>query len=145
MELNTLQKAEKQLTLFVTFQVASANIEKFKEAHRPVWKACSEEPECLLFDVFQPPDQPGRFRFVEVWSKGREWFEKEQMTKPYYASLWERSKPLWIADIHMEYFEREGEGSVWSDDYLVSGKKKEKGKEKEKEKEKEKGGELAST
>jgi len=84
------------------------------------------------------------------------------MTKPYYASLWERSKPLWIADskfpgsallsghvtdnyplVHMEYFEREGEGSVWSDDYLVSGKKMEKGKEKEKEKEK--GGELAST
>jgi hypothetical protein len=66
----------KQLTLFVTFQVAPENIEKFKEAHRPVWKACSEEPECLLFDVFQDPEKPGRFRFIEVWSKSREWFEK---------------------------------------------------------------------
>jgi len=87
MELNTLQKAEKQLTLFVTFQVASANIEKFKEAHRPVWKACSEEPECLLFDVFQHPDQPGRFRFVEVWSKGREWFEKLCLGNPPTSNL----------------------------------------------------------
>ncbi|TVY55520.1 hypothetical protein LCER1_G004276 [Lachnellula cervina] len=95
MELNSPQKAKKQLTLFVTFQVAPENIEKFKEIHRPVWKACSEEVECLLFDVFQDPDQPGRFRFVEIWSKVREWFEKEQMTKPYYALLWERSKPLW--------------------------------------------------
>jgi quinol monooxygenase YgiN len=66
----------KQLTLFVTFQVAPENIEKFKEAHRPVWKACSEEPECLFFDVFQDPEKPGRFRFIEIWSKGREWFEK---------------------------------------------------------------------
>jgi quinol monooxygenase YgiN len=66
----------KQLTLFVTIQVDPSNIEKFKEAHRPVWKACSEEPECLFFDVFQDPESPGRFRFVEVWSKSREWFEK---------------------------------------------------------------------
>ncbi|KUJ15081.1 uncharacterized protein LY89DRAFT_751786 [Mollisia scopiformis] len=89
---------KKQLTLFVTIQVDPSNIEKFKEAHRPVWKACSEEPECLLFDVFQDPESPGRFRFVEVWSKGREWFEKEQLTKPYYAALWEKSKPLWTAE-----------------------------------------------
>lgn len=67
---------KKQMTLFVTITVSPENIEKFKEAHRPVWKACSEEPECLLFDVFQDSEVPGRFRFVEVWSKGKEWFEK---------------------------------------------------------------------
>ncbi|KAE8448680.1 hypothetical protein EG329_008895 [Mollisiaceae sp. DMI_Dod_QoI] len=138
---------EKQLTLFVTIQVAPSNIEKFKEAHRPVWKACSEEPECLLFDVFQDLESPGRFRFVEVWSKGREWFEtvcvhlrggelqqeklmecvgQEQMTKPYYKTLWEKSKPLWIVDIKMEYYEREGEGSFWSNEYLAGGTKMEK-------------------
>ncbi len=68
--------SSKQLTLFVTIRVSPENIEKFKEAHRPVWKACSQEPECLLFDVFQDPDIPGRFRFMEVWSKDRSWFEK---------------------------------------------------------------------
>jgi len=82
MEGSSSQNPKKQLTLFVTFQVAPENIEKFKEAHRPVWKACSEEPECLLFDVFQDPDQSGRFRFVEVWSKGREWFEKVSVSGP---------------------------------------------------------------
>lgn len=25
--------------------------------------------------MFQDPEVPGRFRFVEVWSEGREWFE----------------------------------------------------------------------
>ncbi|TVY88103.1 hypothetical protein LAWI1_G006795 [Lachnellula willkommii] len=105
MELKPPQKAEKQLTLFVTFQVAPENIEKFKEAHRPVWKACSEEAECLLFDVFQDPDQPGRYS----------------------------SKPLWIEDIHIEYFEREEEGIVWSDEYLAGGQKMEKEGRKERE------------
>ncbi|CZR57841.1 uncharacterized protein PAC_07730 [Phialocephala subalpina] len=135
---------KKQMTLFVTITVAPENIEKFKEAHRPVWKACSEEPECLFFDVFQDQEVPGRFRFVEVWSKGREWFEKvrferqgvtgggradegqEQLTKPYYKILWEKSKPLWVDEAKMEYFEREGEGSVWSDEYLAGGRKMEK-------------------
>jgi quinol monooxygenase YgiN len=56
--------------------VAPENIGRFKEAHRPLWRHCAEEPECLLFDVFQDLDEPGRFRFVEVWNQSREWFEK---------------------------------------------------------------------
>ncbi|KAG4435184.1 hypothetical protein IFR05_009323 [Cadophora sp. M221] len=96
----------KQLTVFVTIHVAPSDIEKFKEAHRPIWKKCSEEPECLFFDVFQDPE--------------------EQMTKPYYESLWTKSKPLWTEDIRIEYFEREGEGCAWSDEYLVGGNRMEK-------------------
>lgn len=66
----------KQLTVFVTLQVLPENAERFKEIHRPLWKKCSEEDECLLFDVFQDPETPGRFRFVEVWRQGRQWFEE---------------------------------------------------------------------
>ena len=65
----------KRLTLFVTIHVAPSNIEKLKEAHRPVWAACGREPECLLFDVFHDLSDPGRFRFVEVWEADKEWFE----------------------------------------------------------------------
>ncbi|KAF2462779.1 uncharacterized protein BDR25DRAFT_247797, partial [Lindgomyces ingoldianus] len=72
----------KQLTLFVTFHIHPHLIPTFLSAHRPVWAACTPEPECLLFDVFQDPSRPGRFRFVEVWSRDREWFEREQLTKP---------------------------------------------------------------
>ncbi|KAH7383127.1 hypothetical protein BKA64DRAFT_178321 [Cadophora sp. MPI-SDFR-AT-0126] len=118
--------SSKQLTIFVTTHVSPSDIEKFKEAHRPVWKKCSEEPECLLFEVLQDSEVKGRFRFVEVWSKSREWFEKEQMSKPYYETLWEKSKPLWTQDIQIEYFEREGEGFSWSDEYLIGGKRMEK-------------------
>ncbi|KAL4862685.1 hypothetical protein BDV12DRAFT_202812 [Aspergillus spectabilis] len=65
----------KQFTIFVTLRVAPENIEKFKAVHRPLWKYVAEEPECLLFDVFEDLDAPGRFRFVEVWNQSREWFE----------------------------------------------------------------------
>jgi hypothetical protein len=66
----------KQLTVFVTLHVLPENVEKFKEAHRPLWKMCSDENECFLFDIFQDIETPGRFRFIEVWGQGREWFDK---------------------------------------------------------------------
>jgi quinol monooxygenase YgiN len=70
-----MSSQKKQLTLFVTFHVDPAKIEAWKEAHRPVWAACSQEPQCLLFDVLENPSTPGRMRLVEVWSESREWFE----------------------------------------------------------------------
>lgn len=112
----------KQLTVFVTFHVKPDLIEDFKAAHRPAWAAVALEPECLLFDVFQDPEKPGRFRFVEVWNGSRTWFENEQLTKPYYATLWEKSKPTWEEKIQVEYFEREGEGFIFKKGYLDGGK-----------------------
>lgn len=114
--------SQKQTTLFVTFHIKPDRIDEFKAAHRPVWAACAEEPECLFFDVFQDPKQPGLFRFVEVWSKSREWFETEQLTKPYYEKLWPKSKPTWEKEAVIEYFEREGEGSIFRKEFLESAK-----------------------
>lgn len=128
-------KPQKQLTLFVDFFIDPNRIEEFKEAHRPVWAACAKEPECLLFDVFQDPAEPGRFRFVEVWSKDREygminvvsyfrnadgfrWFEKYQLTKPYYETLWEKSEPTYLKERQISWFEREGEGCSYRKAYL---------------------------
>lgn len=75
--------SKKQLTVFVTVTVAPESIPAFKAAHQPVWAACAKEPQCLFFDVFQDPEKIGRFRFVEVWSESREWFE----TVSYGASI----------------------------------------------------------
>lgn len=108
----------KQLTLFVDFYVQPSRIEEWKEAHRPVWVACGNEPECLLFDVFQDPSYPGHFRLVEVWNKSREWFETKQLTKPYYETLWEKSKPTWEKEVVIQYLERLGEGCSYRTTYL---------------------------
>lgn len=73
--------------------------------------------------MFQDPKEPGTFRFMEVWSKSKDWFEKEQMTKPYYATMFPKSEKTWIEPPKMEFFERDGESSVYRQEYLDGGKK----------------------
>ncbi|KAF2655825.1 hypothetical protein K491DRAFT_715966 [Lophiostoma macrostomum CBS 122681] len=114
----------KYLTLFVTFHIKPHLVEDWKTAHRPVWDACAAEPECILFDVFEDPSHVGRFRLVEVWSKDRTWFEAEQLTKPYYESLWIKSRPTWAKEFEIEYFERLGEGASLKQDYVNGARKK---------------------
>ena len=63
----------KQVTHFVDFYIQPDRIEEWKQAHRPVWAACANEPQCLLFDVFQDPEEIGHFRLLEVWSGDRKW------------------------------------------------------------------------
>ena len=64
-----------QLSLQVTIQVAPENADAFLAALRPCWEAVIAEPECLFFDVFQDPEVPGKFRFIELWAESREWLE----------------------------------------------------------------------
>lgn len=107
-----------QLTLIVTFHIKSHLIEDWKAAHRPVWAACAAEPECIYFDVFLNPDNPGEFRLVEVWDASRDWFETKQLTKPYYETLWARSRPTWEREVKIEYLERLGEGFSYKEKFL---------------------------
>jgi quinol monooxygenase YgiN len=86
-----------------------------------VWAACSKEPECLFFDLFQTEENT--FRFVEIWSKDKAWFETEQMTKDYYTEMWPKSQPLWEEPPKIEYYERVGEASIFRQEYLDGGKK----------------------
>ncbi|GIZ48729.1 hypothetical protein CKM354_001177900 [Cercospora kikuchii] len=116
----------KQLTLFVTMKIKPDRIEEWKEAHRPVWAATAAEPEQIFFDLFEDPKDPGTFRFIEVWSKDREWFEKEQFTKDYYKTLWPKSEPTWREPVQVEYYERSGDGLMtYRQGYLDLGKKME--------------------
>lgn len=114
----SLRTTPKNLTLFVTFHIKPDQIEQWKAAHRPVWAACAAEPECIYFEVFENPSKPGQMRLVEVWNESREWFETQQLTKPYYATLWEKSKPTWEKEIEIEYFERLGEGMSFKEEFL---------------------------
>ncbi|KAF2717747.1 hypothetical protein K431DRAFT_276250 [Polychaeton citri CBS 116435] len=104
-------------TVFVDFFVQPDMIDQWKDAHRPVWHSCANEPECLLFDVFHDPFDSdmtrklgGHFRLVEVWNGSRSWFDTVQLSKPYYKTLWPKSEPTWRKPMFIEYMEREGEG-----------------------------------
>ena len=96
-----------QVTLFVTFHVKPFCVEDFKAAHRLVWSACAAEPECLLFDVFHDPEQPGRFRFIGVWNASREWFETKQLNKPYYTIFWGEVEADVGKEVEIECMEHE--------------------------------------
>jgi quinol monooxygenase YgiN len=91
-------KMARQLSLHVTIQVAPHNVDAFLEALRPCWAGCVAEEENLFFDVFQDPETPGRFHFVELWSKDKEWFFEVQFKKPYYKPYLDITIPMWIAD-----------------------------------------------
>ena len=61
------------ISLHVNITVAPENIEKFLEGLKPCYDAVVAEPENTSFEVYHDPNQPGRFRFVECWSKDKEW------------------------------------------------------------------------
>ena len=66
-------KAFHGTSIHVTITVAPENAEKFLALLKPCFDAVTAEPECLFFEVFQDPEEPGSFRFVENWSKDKEW------------------------------------------------------------------------
>ena len=88
----------KQFSLHVTIQVAPHNADAFLEALRPCWASVVAEKENLLFEVFQDPETPGLFRFVELWTEGKQWFYDVQSQKPYYKPYLDKTVPMWIAD-----------------------------------------------
>jgi len=107
-----------QLTLFVDFSIQPHMIDAWKEGHRPVWAACAREPNCLLFDVFEDPEDRGHFTPVEVWQATKQWFLEEQMTKDYYSDLWQKTEHTHRQPRVIRFAERLGEGSSYRSGYL---------------------------
>lgn len=107
-----------QLTLFVDFSIQPHMIDAWKEGHRPVWAACAREPNCLLFDVFEDPEDRGHFTLVEVWQATKQWFLEEQMTKDYYSDLWQKTEHTHRQPRVIRFAERLGEGSSYRSGYL---------------------------
>lgn len=68
--------AEQKTVLLVTITVDPSKVDEFLEGFHICYDRCIEEPELLSFEVFQSQDEPGRFRFLEIWSKDRKWFEE---------------------------------------------------------------------
>lgn len=110
-----------QMVLHVTIQIDPSNVEVFLKELRPVWAACCREPECLYFEVAHSPTEPGLFRFVEVWTKDKEWFLEHQITKPYYEPYLSITTPMWTADRKLEFFERVDGWNYVGDEYLKGG------------------------
>lgn len=62
------------LSLHVVITIAPENVDKFLDHLKPAYDKVCAEPENVYFEVFQDPERPGRFKFVEHWNCTREWF-----------------------------------------------------------------------
>ncbi|MCJ1279104.1 hypothetical protein MMC21_006928 [Puttea exsequens] len=94
------------LSLHVDITVAPENVAAFLEAFRPTYELVVKEPECTYFELFHEADDPGHFRIVENWSKSKEWFFAEQLSKPYYKPYEKIMESLWIKPREFRVFER---------------------------------------
>ncbi|KAJ8132450.1 hypothetical protein O1611_g1171 [Lasiodiplodia mahajangana] len=96
------------LSLHVTVYIAPENFDRFFAAFKPVFKKVIEEPECLFFEVYQTPGEPGTISWVEDWSGSPDWFIKNQMTKEYYKEYLAITEPMFIKPREFKFLERLG-------------------------------------
>ncbi|KAJ4292673.1 hypothetical protein N0V90_009336 [Kalmusia sp. IMI 367209] len=92
------------LSLHVTFHIDPAKVPAFLEALKPAYDVVTAEPECIFFEVFQMPDKPGVFKFVEDWNASMEWLVN--LKKEYYKPYLEATEPLYLKPREFEIFER---------------------------------------
>lgn len=76
MSLSASMDASDGISFHLTFTVAPGNADEFLRRSRSIFDLVAAEPECEYFEVFQSPEQPGRFRVVEHWSRDKDWFMK---------------------------------------------------------------------
>ena len=58
----------------------------------------------------QSPTEPGLFKFMELWDEGRKWFEEVQLKREYYGGYERVTRPMWVEERKLEFFEEERGG-----------------------------------
>lgn len=56
----------------VKITVLPENAEKFLTALKPVFEKLAAKPKYTYFEVFQDPENPSTFHFVENWNTAKE-------------------------------------------------------------------------
>ncbi|KAF2736500.1 hypothetical protein EJ04DRAFT_511002 [Polyplosphaeria fusca] len=94
------------ISLHVKLTVAPESVDKFLEALKPAYDAVIAEPKCTFFEVFQNPNAPGEFKFIENWDATVDWLQNVQLKKEYYKPYLAATEPLWLKPREMELWER---------------------------------------
>lgn len=64
---NDAEPESKGFSLHVTVHIAPENVDNFLAAFKTIFDVVSAEPECVFFEVYRAPDQPGKLSWVENW------------------------------------------------------------------------------
>ncbi|KAF4629857.1 hypothetical protein G7Y89_g8293 [Cudoniella acicularis] len=94
------------LSLHVTVTVAPENVQQFLAHLQPAFEVVAAEPECTFFEVYTSSDQPGVIRWVEGWSKDRQWLLQVQFQKDYYKPYIAATEPLFIKPREFQIFDK---------------------------------------
>ena len=61
------------VSLHVTVYIKPSDVNAFVAEFKAIYDIVAAEPECTYFEVFQSPDEPGVFHWVENWNQTTEW------------------------------------------------------------------------
>ncbi len=61
-------------SLQVTVFFKPEDVPTFEKWMKPIFEKVTSEPECLYFEIFQDPENPGTFSWIENYSKSPQWF-----------------------------------------------------------------------
>ena len=64
------------ISLHVTCTIAPENADKFLAAFKDCFDHVIKEPDCTFFELYRDPENPGRFKWVENWSRDKDWLIK---------------------------------------------------------------------
>ncbi|KAI0440232.1 hypothetical protein F4803DRAFT_553300 [Xylaria telfairii] len=95
-------------SLHVTVHIAPENVDRFLAAFKPVFDKVIAEPECLFFEMYQSPQEPGKLSWVENWSKSPEWFLENQVTKDYYKEYFAITEAMFTKPREFQFLDRVG-------------------------------------
>lgn len=70
-------------TLIVNTTVQEGKLDEFLEHFWKVFKLVSADPECLSFEVFRYPGEPNKLKWIENWSKSKDWFFEVRFPSSY--------------------------------------------------------------
>ncbi|KAI5361661.1 Putative antibiotic biosynthesis monooxygenase domain-containing protein [Septoria linicola] len=95
-------------SLHVTVHVAEDNLPAFFEAMKPVFDRVAAEPECLYFEIFQDPAEPGKISWVENWNASPQWLFDVQLQKEYYKPYFAATLPMYVKEREFRILKRLG-------------------------------------
>ncbi|KAK2595863.1 hypothetical protein N8I77_013655 [Diaporthe amygdali] len=95
-------------TLVVNATIQPDKVDEFLGHFWEVFKLVTAEPECLSFELFRYADTPNKVKWIENWSKSKEWLMTHQITKDYMKTYIEATDKLLIGQKEWEILERFG-------------------------------------
>ncbi|KAI1810228.1 hypothetical protein GGS20DRAFT_568449 [Poronia punctata] len=95
-------------SLHVTVYVSPEDVDRFLAAFKDVFDKVVAEPECLFFEMYQNPQEPGKISWIENWSKSPQWFLENQVTKDYYKEYFAITEAMFTKPREFQFLERVG-------------------------------------